>query len=114
MLPKKKRTEEQYLYTAACMRLACEFMSKAFIEASKLLYATDSDKLYKAIHLFDVYKSKLEDNMFGDGIGIDNTHDYLDVFYGTLRSKPRSEIEAKVQQIAADIVKEIMGGPCDE
>lgn len=114
MLPKKKRTEEKYLYAAACMRLADEFSSKALHAASKLLYATDSDKLWKARETISKYKSKLEDNMFDDGIGRDNTRDYLDVFYGTLRSKPRSEIEAKVQQIAADIVKEIMGGPCDE
>lgn len=107
MIAKKYRTEEKYLYVAACMKLAYDFMIKASGEASQLLYAADGDKFrLKAQDIISTYKSKLEDNMFSDGVGISNTHTYFDVFYGSLKSEPRSEIEEKVQKIAAKIAKE--------
>lgn len=110
MIQKKYRTEEKYLYVAACMRLAYEFTLKASVEASQLLYAADGDKFRKAHDIISTYKSKLEDNMFSDGVGISDTHTYLDVFYGSLKGEPRSEIEEKVQKIAAKIAKEMIRG----
>lgn len=106
MIAKKYRTEEKYLYVAACMKLAYDFTINASVEASQLLYAADGDKFRKAHDIISMYKSKLEDNMFSDGVGISNTHTYLDVFYGSLKGEPRSEIEEKVQKIAAKIAKE--------
>ena len=43
MIAKKYRTEEKYLYVAACMKLAYDFTIKASVEASQLLYAADGD-----------------------------------------------------------------------
>ena len=109
MIAKKYRTEEKYLYVAACMKLAYDFTIKASVEASQLLYAADGDKFrLKAQDIISTYKSKLEDNMFFDGVGISDTHTYLDVFYGSLKSEPRSKIESKVQKLAAAIAKSMI------
>ena len=101
MVQKNKRTINVYLQAGASARLYKE----AARDISKVLPSADTDKLLKLLNRIDAICSKAEDSMFRDHP--DLSDEYLDTFYGDLRTEPRNDTDKKVIDLARETAQEL-------
>ena len=105
MVQKNKRTINVYLQAGASARLYKEAGSKFVKDISKVLPSADTDRLLKLLNRIDAICSKAEDNMFRDHP--DLSDEYLDTFYGDLRTEPRNDTDKKVIDLARETAQEL-------
>ena len=103
MYNKNERTMEVYVEAGAYARLLSDIGTKAAIAMSKVLPAKEADRLVNLLHRFDEVKSKADDQLFRDFPQIGN--EGTDVFYGTLSTEPRNELDGKVISAAKQQAK---------
>ena len=93
-----ERTMEVYVEAGAYARLLSDIGTKTAVAMSKILPAKETDRLMNLLHRFDEVKSKADDQLFRDFPQIGN--EGTDVFYGTLSTEPRNELDAEVIRTA--------------
>ena len=108
MIKKKDRTIDLYKKIGAEARLFRRLASKLVVDSSKILSAEDTARLMNISQKINTMFLIMEDQMYSDhpDLGLD----YTDVFRGDLDSKSRSNVDAEVKAIIANILHEIMGG----
>ena len=100
MLKKNERTMEVYVEAGAYARLLSDIGTKAAVAMSKVLPAKETDKLVRLLSRIDEIKCKADDQLFSDFPKIG--HEGTDVFYGTLSSEPRNDLDAEVIEAARE------------
>ena len=105
MIRAKDRTIDVYKRAGAEMRLLKSILSKVTVDVSKVLTATETDKLIKELDRICSICSKAEDNMFKDYP--DLSYEYTDVFYGALNYEPRNEVDAEIIETAKRVADEL-------
>lgn len=108
MIQKNRRTVDTYMKVGAKMRLFKTMGTKMTVEISRVLSASDTQKLMRALDKVDEICSRAEDNMFRDHP--DLSDEYLDVFYGTTETEPRNEVDRKVIELAREAADELFKG----
>ena len=108
MIQKNKRTVDTYMKVGAKMRLFKTLGTKMTVEISRVLSASDTHKLMRALDKVDEICSRAEDNMFRDHP--DLSDQYLDVFYGTTETEPRNEVDRKVIELAREAADGLFKG----
>ena len=98
---------EVYLEAGACARLLHDIGTKTAVVMSQILPAKDSDRLVVLLNRIDEIKSKAEDQLFRDHPQIG--YKARDVFYGTLKEKPQSEMDEEVIAKAKKKAGELFG-----
>ena len=92
----------------AKMRLFKTLGTKMTVEISRVLSASDTKKLMRALDKVDEICSRVEDNMFRDHP--DLSDDYLDVFYGSTEMEPRNDVDRKVIELAREAADGLFKG----
>lgn len=105
MIRAKERTIDIYKRVGAEMRLLKSVLSKVTVDVSKVLTATETDKLIKALDRICLICSRAEENMFKDYPNLSN--EYTDVFYGALNFEPRNEVDAEIIETAKRVADEL-------
>lgn len=105
MIRAKERTIDVYKRAGAEMRLLKSVLSKVTVDVSKVLPATETDKLIKEIDRICLICSRAEENMFKDYPNLSN--EYTDVFYGALNFEPRNEVDAEIIETAKRVADEL-------
>ncbi|MGN1114371.1 MAG: hypothetical protein ACI4RC_04545 [Oscillospiraceae bacterium] len=105
MINKKDRTLELYKTSGALMRLFKSVASELIVNISAVLKAEDTDKLIKLIDKIESLSSTAENNMFKDYPGLNN--EYIDVFYGSLKGKPKNKLDEEIIQKAKELSKQL-------
>lgn len=105
MLNKKERTLEMYKTAGACMRLLYDLAMETCTKSSCVLSAKDQDAFRKALDKIDVIRSRTEDNMFRDYPELPVSG--INVFYGPIGEKPRSDMDEEVKKAAKRIIEEL-------
>ena len=105
MIRTKERTIDVYKRAGAEMRLLKSVLSKVTVDVSKVLSATETDKLIKELDRICLICSKAEENMFKDYPKLSN--EYTDVFYGALNYEPRNEVDAEIIETAKRVADEL-------
>ncbi len=107
MIHKKERTTELYKKVGAEMRLFWTLGGMLAIHMAQVLSAPDREKFMRVLQRIDEVRSRTEENMFHDHPEVSN--EYLGVFYGDLKNKPRTPVDAEViaeaKEIADDLFK---------
>lgn len=111
MLQKKYRTIDEYKNAGAEMRIFNEISAKLVMDMSRVLSASDSDILLRALRRIDRVRSRAEDNMFRDYPELSN--EYLSIFYGSLGGEPQNAIDEEVNDIARRIAGGLIEGKND-
>ncbi len=101
MLKKNRRTVDTYMKAGAEMRLFKNLGTRMAVDISKVLSATDTDKLMRALDKVDEICSKAEENMFRDHPQLPD--EYIDVFYGNVRDEPRNDVDEKIIRMARKV-----------
>ncbi len=107
MIRRQDRTVDEYMKAGAMMRLLKEIGSHTLVQGSRVMSASDSDKMMRVLDRIDQICSRLEDNMFHDHPELSN--DYLSVFYGAFSNYPRNPTDEKVVKLAREIADSILG-----
>lgn len=95
MYRKSERTVELYKSIGAKVRLLNDLLSDAEVAMSQVLPAAEADRMIlKMDKIIGEATSHCENQMYKDHPELDNRHN--DVFYGTLKSEPRNEIDAEM------------------
>lgn len=105
MIHKRERTLDLYKEAGAEMRLFRTLGVILAIHISRVLSTPDTDKFLRALRRIDEVRSRAEDNMFHDHPEISN--EYLDVFYGNFKGRPRNAVDAEVMAKAKEKADEI-------
>lgn len=105
MIRAKDRTIDVYKRVGAEMRLLKSILSKVTVDVSKVLTATETDKLIKELDRICLICSRTEENMFKDYPNLSN--EYTDVFYGALNFEPRNEVDAEIIETAKRVAYEL-------
>ena len=98
MLIKKNRTIDEYKKAGAKIRLFKHLGAKVAEDISKVISTSDYKILEGALHRIDVVCSRAEDNMFSDFPELGS--EYVDVFYGNVKDKPRNTLDKEIIQMA--------------
>ena len=101
LLSRDDRTLETYKEAGALMKVYKEIGRKLVVDLSKVLPATEVNKLMKAQDKIDVICSRAEDAMFHDHPYVDDT--YTRVFYGNVSDRSSNAVDAEVREIAKRI-----------
>lgn len=105
MIRAKDRTIDVYKRVGAEMRLLKSILSKVTVDVSKVLTATETDKIINELDKICLICSKAEENMFKDYPKLSN--EYTDVFYGALNYEPRNEVDAEIIETAKRVADEL-------
>ena len=105
MIRAKDRTIDVYKRVGAEMRLLKSILSKVTVDVSKVLTATETDKIINELDKICLIFSKAEENMFKDYPKLSN--EYTDVFYGALNCAPRNEVDAEIIETAKRVADEL-------
>lgn len=105
MIHKRERTLDLYKEAGAEMRLFRTLGVILAIHISRVLSAPDTDKFLRVLRRIDEVRSRAEDNMFHDHPEISN--EYLDVFCGNFKGRPRNAVDAEVMAKAKEKADEI-------
>ena len=108
MIQKNRRIVDTYMKVGAKMRLFKTLGTKMTVEISRVLSASDTKKLMRALDKVDEICSRAEDNMFRDHP--DLSDEYLDVFYGSTEMEPRNDVDRKVIELARETADELFTG----
>lgn len=108
MTNKSEKSLDNYKLVGAEMRLLKEVIVRTYVDAYTLLPASERNKLYRAMSTINEICSRTEDRMYMAYPDIG--HDYVDVFYGDLQTKPRTEVDAEVMKLARSIANKILQG----
>ena len=96
---------ETYVEAGAWARLLTEIGGEATVAMSKVLPASESDKLVRLLNKFSEIKCKADDQLFRDFPSVG--HDGTAVFYGSLTAETRSKLDEEVIRTAAEKVMSI-------
>lgn len=108
MLKKYERTIDTYMKAGAKMRLFKTLGTKLYVDISRVISASDRQKLARALGSVDEICSRAEDNMFRDHPGL--SAEYIDVFYGSTGNDPRNDIDRKVIAMAREAADGLFEG----
>ena len=108
MLQKKRRTVDTYMKAGAKMRLFKTLGTRMVVDISRVLSASDTQKLMRALDKVDEICSKAEDNMFRDHPELPNM--YIDVFYGNIGDEPRNDVDREVITLAREAADGLFEG----
>lgn len=100
MLKKDERTIDTYMRVGAKMRLFKTLGTRMAVDISRVISASDRQKLARALGTVDEICSRAEDNMFRDHPGL--SAEYIDVFYGCTGNEPRNSVDRKVLGMARE------------
>ena len=95
-----------YKQVGAEIHLLKKIEGRLVMDASKVLSATDTDRLMNAFEKIDHIRSRLEDNMFHDFPELSN--DYLNVFYGDFEGNSVSDVSKEMKQKAKEMADELI------
>lgn len=99
---------DDYKTAGAWMRLCKEVVGKAHVECSKVMSTRDSDMFYTIEKKIGILCSRAEDEMFNDHPALLN--DYLDVFFGNLSDRPRTDTDQEIIELAKQLVAGLFEG----
>lgn len=108
MLKKDERTIDTYMKAGAKMRLFKTLGTKLYVDISRVISASDRQKLARALDIVNEVCSTAEDNMFRDHPGLST--EYIDVFYGSTGIEPRNGVDRKVLEMAREAADGIFEG----
>lgn len=105
MIVKKERTLDLYKRAGSEMRLFKSLSADLMADISRVLSASDTDSMIRALRRIDEICSKAEDNMFRDypNLGAD----YTNVFYGCVSEEPRNKVDAEIIERARKAADEL-------
>ena len=100
---------EMYVEAGAYARLLSDIGTKAVVSMSQILPAKETDKMVSLLNRIDEVKCKADDQLFRDYPNLSN--EGTDVFYGTLSTEPRNDLDAEVISTAQQKVWALFGDP---
>ncbi|SFP37359.1 hypothetical protein SAMN02910344_01221 [Ruminobacter amylophilus] len=103
----KKRKIEDFMRCGAKMRVLKSLFVGTMVDAYPLLSPNDRAKMRSMEGKLREICSRLEGCMFRNVPGLSD--DYLDVFYGAPDISNRSPVDAKVVEMAKEMVDEMFG-----